>query len=103
MFVLPFVWLLVTSLKPIEQSMSLPPTWIPRAYYAKIDGVRLEVTRDFEARQAGVLAAVTSGEHAGQLVFLSAKQFAERADARVVHPVEMGWVRVTEKLDEKTE
>ncbi len=30
-FLLPLVWLISTSLKPIEQTMSLPPTWLPRS------------------------------------------------------------------------
>ncbi len=29
-FVLPFLWMLSTSLKPIEQTMSNPPEWIPK-------------------------------------------------------------------------
>ncbi|MEI6083742.1 MAG: carbohydrate ABC transporter permease [Verrucomicrobiota bacterium] len=43
-FLFPLLWLLLTSLKPIEQTMSMPPKWLPRAYFATIDGQRLEVT-----------------------------------------------------------
>jgi multiple sugar transport system permease protein len=46
-FLFPLVWLLLTSLKPIEQTMAMPPTWLPRAYYATIAGQRMEVTRDY--------------------------------------------------------
>jgi multiple sugar transport system permease protein len=46
-FLFPLAWLILTSLKPIEQTMTMPPTWVPRAYYAEINGQRLEVTRDF--------------------------------------------------------
>ena len=46
-FLFPFLWLVCTSLKPIEQTMSMPPTWLPRAYHATIDGKRMEVTRDY--------------------------------------------------------
>lgn len=46
-FLFPLAWLLLTSLKPIEQTMTMPPTWIPRAYYATINGQRREVTRDY--------------------------------------------------------
>jgi multiple sugar transport system permease protein len=46
-FLFPFLWLVSTSLKPIEQTMLMPPTWVPRAYYATIDGKRVEVTRDY--------------------------------------------------------
>jgi multiple sugar transport system permease protein len=46
-FLFPFLWLVCTSLKPIEQTMSMPPTWLPRAYYATVNGERVEVTRDY--------------------------------------------------------
>jgi multiple sugar transport system permease protein len=45
-FLFPFLWLVSTSLKPIEQTMSTPPTWLPRASYATLDGRRTEVTLD---------------------------------------------------------
>lgn len=43
-YLFPLVWLLLTSLKPIEQTMTMPPTWLPRAYYTTINGRRTEVT-----------------------------------------------------------
>ena len=46
-YLFPLVWLLLTSLKPIEQTMSMPPTWLPRAYYATLNGKRMEVTLDY--------------------------------------------------------
>jgi multiple sugar transport system permease protein len=46
-FLFPLVWLLLTSLKPVEQTMTLPPTWLPRADYATVAGRRREVTRDY--------------------------------------------------------
>ncbi len=42
-FLLPLVWLISTSLKPVEQTMTIPPTWLPKAYFATLDGQRLEV------------------------------------------------------------
>ncbi len=47
-FVAPLLWMISTSLKPIEETMKVPMVWIPRAYYATIDGKRMEVTRDDE-------------------------------------------------------
>jgi multiple sugar transport system permease protein len=47
-FMAPLLWMLSTSLKPAEQTMAVPMVWIPRAYYATIDGRRMEVTRDAE-------------------------------------------------------
>ena len=28
-FLFPLVWMVLTSLKPIEETMSIPPTWFP--------------------------------------------------------------------------
>jgi multiple sugar transport system permease protein len=46
MFAAPLAWLLSTALKPIDQTMKMPPTWIPMAYYATVNGRYMEVTRD---------------------------------------------------------
>ena len=42
-FLVPLVWMISTALKPIEQTMSLPPTWIPYQYYADISGEKTAV------------------------------------------------------------
>src|SRR5471032_2566560 len=47
-FMAPLVWLISTSLKPIEQTMTMPPVWLPKAYEATINGTKMEVTRDSE-------------------------------------------------------
>ncbi len=47
-FASPLVWLISTSLKPIEQTQTSPPTWLPRAYHATVNGQKMEVTRDYE-------------------------------------------------------
>jgi len=47
-FMAPLAWLISTSLKPLEQTMTVPIVWLPRAYYATIDGRKMEVTRDAE-------------------------------------------------------
>ncbi len=100
-FVAPFAWMIVTSLKPVEQAMSLPPDWIPREYDAVIAGRRVEVTKDYELRQAGEVVEMTAGEDAGRRVFLSAHQLAAGAGPwRVVHSVAPGWWHVTERLGE---
>jgi multiple sugar transport system permease protein len=97
-FLTPFVWMVITSLKPIEQAMVLPPTWVPWEYLARIDGERVEVTKDFALRQSGVVAEVTAGEQAGRRIFLSEAQVAAGAgEFRVLHRAAAGWWRVTEK------
>jgi multiple sugar transport system permease protein len=103
-FLVPFVWLVITSLKPIEQSMTMPPSWIPRAYYADVGAGRVEVTRDYPAAQAGAVVEILEGEQAGKMVFYSDEQLAQLRSAgegtrvREHQRVEAGWWRVTEKL-----
>src|SRR5437868_5437793 len=100
LFAMPFVWLVVTSLKPIEQAMSLPPTFIPRAYFAPIDGVRMEVTRDYVVAAAGFVAEVTAGEQRGRRIFVTAAAAAARArELRVLHPAPAGGWHVTQRLE----
>jgi multiple sugar transport system permease protein len=44
-FITPLLWMFSTALKPIEQTMSMPPTWIPYQLYAAINGERIKVKR----------------------------------------------------------
>jgi multiple sugar transport system permease protein len=44
-FVLPFAWMLSTSLKPLDQTLSQPPKWLARRYEAPLAGVVQEVRR----------------------------------------------------------
>jgi len=98
-FLTPFAWMLITSLKPNEQAMALPPRWVPRAYHAELGGRRVEVTRDYELRQPGVVAEWMDGGQAGRQVFLPAAQAAAQAGRlRLRHRTEAGWWRVTEKM-----
>jgi multiple sugar transport system permease protein len=103
LFILPFVWLVSTSLKPIEQTLTLPPTWIPRAYIAPLGGQRAEVSLDYRASQDGVVAVLIQGEHAGERVFLSDEQLArDPASAKVEYKVQAGWWHVTERIEKKS-
>ena len=44
-FLIPLLWMISTGLKPIDQTMSLPPTWIPYRFYVEKDGARVEITQ----------------------------------------------------------
>ena len=99
-FVLPFAWLVSTSLKPIEQTLSLPLTFVPWAYTADLGGRRTEVTLDFQVTQPGAVVRFLSGDDAGKLGFLGARQLASGSvAATVVHPVAAGYWHVTERLE----
>ncbi len=45
LFLLPIVWMVSTSLKPIEQTMAMPPSFVPYAYYVQADGERIPVKK----------------------------------------------------------
>jgi multiple sugar transport system permease protein len=99
-FATPFIWLVVTSLKPIEQAMSLPPTFVPRAYYATVDGTRSEVTKDSVVPIAGFVVEVMADDQRGRRLFINAAELARRAgELRVIHRTEAGWWRVTERRE----
>ena len=51
LFSFPLVWMLVTALKPIEQTMDSPPSWIPVAHTIEWEGDRMEVTLDQRVTQ----------------------------------------------------
>ena len=103
LFVIPFVWLLATSVKPLEQTMTIPPTWIPHAYFTELAGRRVEATLDFKQAQSGAVVKLLSGEHAGETAFLSDAQLASTAPApTVLYRVPSGWWHVTEKVDRRS-
>lgn len=43
LFTAPLLWMISTAVKPIEQTMSLPPTWLPYQYHAMVNGKKIPV------------------------------------------------------------
>src|SRR5258706_7448993 len=89
-FLFPFFWLLCTSLKPIEQTMKMPPAWVPRAYYATLDSKRLEVTKDMEIKNPSVMVVPSAGPHAGKKILVSATEFDTAASSIKTRVLEAG-------------
>jgi multiple sugar transport system permease protein len=99
-FVLPFVWLISTSLKPIEQTLSLPLTFVPKAYYSRLGGQRMEVTLDFQVNGAGAVVRILSGDDEGKLRFMDTAQLAANAGSYApVHAVAAGSWHITQRVD----
>jgi len=44
-FIIPLLWMISTGLKPIDQTMSMPPTWVPYRLYVEKDGTLTEVSQ----------------------------------------------------------
>lgn len=45
LFLTPLLWMISTALKPVDQTMSMPPSWIPYRYEAEWNGQRVSVQR----------------------------------------------------------
>ncbi|MEM1210704.1 MAG: carbohydrate ABC transporter permease [Planctomycetota bacterium] len=48
-FVMPLVWMFITAIKPVDQTMSMPPQWVPLMWHADVDGSRQKVHVDKNA------------------------------------------------------
>ncbi len=44
-FLFPLFWMISTSLKPIDQTMTMPPVWIPYREFAELNGQSVSVKR----------------------------------------------------------
>lgn len=44
-FLFPLFWMISTSLKPIDQTMTMPPVWVPFREFVEMDGERVSVKR----------------------------------------------------------
>jgi multiple sugar transport system permease protein len=99
-FVAPFIWLISTSLKPIEQTLTLPISFLPKAYYAELGGRRMEVTVDYPVSQTGAVVRFLTGDDAGKLGFMSDAQMGAHPDSfSLVHPVAAGSWHVSQRFD----
>jgi multiple sugar transport system permease protein len=99
-FLAPFVWLVSTSLKPIEQTLSLPVSFIPKAYFAPINGKKTEVTLDFPVTQSGAVVRVLTGDDAGKQLYVDDARLAARpGEYSVIHTVAPGSWHVSQRLE----
>ncbi len=44
-FLVPLLWMISTGLKPIDQTMSMPPQWFPYSFYVERNGVLTEISK----------------------------------------------------------
>jgi multiple sugar transport system permease protein len=77
MFLLPLVWMAATSLKPQKQTMSLPPTWVPRATRTMLDGQDLIVEKEKQLAEDCVIAVPLAGEARGRRKLLKASEIKD--------------------------
>ena len=116
-FVLPFLWILVTSLKPVEQTMTMPPTWIPKTYYVEVSGEKLEVKKGITTTESGAIIIVDDGPEKGERLYITNaslkddkallqvqvadKVFSEYYPIVIEKNVPAGWIKVIEQDQEQ--
>ncbi len=66
LFLLPLVWMASTSLKPHDQTMSLPPTLIPRANYVQLAGEKKIVIKEKQLEFDSVIVVPQEGHEKGK-------------------------------------
>ena len=119
LFILPFLWLVSTSLKPIEQTMQIPPQWLPRAHYAPVHGKLLRVIKLGKIDEPSAIFTVLEGPRKGEPVLVTKEDErkgddqvlleVQRVDvvgkewtrAKLVKEVPAGWWHVREKFERK--
>lgn len=101
-FLLPLLWMLSTGLKPIDQTMSMPPTWLPTRTFAPAasGGAPIEVRRGEPVDQPSVLV---EADGARSVVPAGAVREGHLPDGRPVRVVQeipataaAPWVLVTD-------
>jgi len=81
-FGFPLLWMVATSLSPVEQTLSFPPRLLPLAQHAVLDGQRREVTLDEQAREPSVLVEEMGGPRAGLRTLIPERSYSERDATR---------------------
>jgi multiple sugar transport system permease protein len=61
-FSVPFLWMVSTSLKPIDQTMAMPPTWLPYRYSLVVDGRQVAIRPGERLTSPAHLATGEAGE-----------------------------------------
>lgn len=98
LFVFPLIWMFVTSIKPVEQTMDSPPSWLPLAHSVEWDGKRVEVTLDARVEEPSVwLVRDGAAGSEGRLAPAAGFDPAAEPGWRVERRAEPGWWTVTER------
>src|SRR6266446_661643 len=51
---IPLLWMISTGLKPVDQTMSMPPAWLPYRLYVEKDGTLTEIQQADVSRYPAV-------------------------------------------------
>jgi len=89
-FLMPLVWMVLTSLKPKDRTLISPPDWLPRATMASLkrtpDGnperMPVEVVRELSEREVLVIGGLSAKEKPGQGQYDGLRVLVKAADVR---------------------
>ncbi len=119
-YLVPFLWMISTSLKPVEQTLKADFDLFPRAYFASVDGTRTRVRPDDKPLDKnGAIVEVLGGPRKGERLIATSDMLSgetvtleyREADltltgafpCRIEKTVEAGWFKVTERLEAMAE
>ena len=99
LFLLPLLWMVATALKPIEQTMSMPPTWIAKGHTVEVDGERIAVIPARVVSEPTWVVRV--GERGSRQAVPAGAALAEGAEIlqEVPASAERPWVQVRREED----
>jgi multiple sugar transport system permease protein len=100
LFGFPLIWMVATSLSPIEQVLSYPPRLLPLAHFAEVNGQRREVTLDEPVHEPSVLIQELRGPRAGFTTLMAEHDYdASDASRREVQRATPGDWLVTQRSE----
>jgi multiple sugar transport system permease protein len=112
LFIFPFIWLVSTALKPLEQAATMPPRWVPYQYRADLDGSRRDVVRGEAIPSPMVVVRLRLGQddpRNGQQLLVPVSDYHngtvvrkvggvdQELPAELIHKVEPGWRYIKER------
>jgi multiple sugar transport system permease protein len=74
LFLLPLAWMASTSVKPLDQTMSLPPTFVPRANFATLEGKQRIVVKERLLQDESCIVIPEDGHEKGKRKLVARKE-----------------------------
>jgi multiple sugar transport system permease protein len=73
-FIIPLLWMISTALKPIDQTMSMPPQWIPYRLFAERGGEAVEIRKGVSVESPSL---VVQEKASGRRRIIPAKRYED--------------------------
>lgn len=111
-FIFPFIWLLSTALKPIEQTTAMPPQWVPQDYQAALGGEWQPVVRGDALTAPMLVVRLDDGPRKNKKLLVGHDEYREGqvrlvvggvtnwVSATLLKRTEPGWYYVRQRLNE---